>query len=217
MHHSCAPLIFYVQSSHEYLSHCIFATPFWWTIERKCSTTIKTDANTVALYIFFKNILKLLHLLKLWGKKKLWRKKKKKSFLYIIWQVYWQLMAVGWVDKEPWNNRRQMQIYVSSFSLLYVWSCPRFPQAKHTKSSLAGAQLLIVNVCPLAKRALIGRGGDVSCLCCSRGKFNLIWAVVSTLACRSQATSPTLVVVEQRVRGGGVQRGHWNWILFHYA
>lgn len=110
-------------------------------------------------------------------------------------------MAVGWVDKEPWNNRRQMQIYVSSFSLLYVWSCPRFPQAKHTKSSLAGAQLLIVNVCPLAKRALIGWGGDVSCLCCSRGKFNLIWAVVSTLACRSQATSPTLVVVEQRVRG----------------
>lgn len=215
MHHSCAPLIFYVQSSHEYLSHCIFATPFWWTIERKCSTTIKTDANTVALYIFLKNILKLLHLLKLWGKKS--SGEKKKSFLYIIWQVYWQLMAVGWVDKEPWNNRRQMQIYVSSFSLLYVWSCPRFPQAKHTKSSLAGAQLLIVNVCPLAKRALIGRGGDVSCLCCSRGKFNLIWAVVSTLACRSQATSPTLVVVEQRVRGGGVQRGHWNWILFHYA
>lgn len=49
-----------------------------------------------------------------------------------------------------------------------------------------------------------GRGGeDVSCLCCSRGKFNLIWAVVSTLACRSQATSPTLAVVEQSVRGGG--------------
>lgn len=92
-----------------------------------------------------------------------------------------------------------MQIYDSPLCSLCLIMCTFPTNQTRQESRLAGAQLLIVTVCSLAKRALMRGVGErlrtelfmllkrrISSVHCVT-----VWTVVSAPACRSRATSPT--------------------------